>query len=712
MTLATRCGQPRCTGAVQDGYCDVCGLPPAPPPPEPPPPEPVPPQPNAATPLGRRGALGLGLVRMPAVPFRDPESAVLTDPQVAENRRFCGGCGAPVGRGKDGVPGRTEGFCPKCRTPYAFTPKLAPGDLVGGQYEVVGCLAHGGLGWIYLARDRNVNDRWVVLKGLLDTGDADAMAAAVAERRFLATVEHPGIVRIYNFVRHGGDGYIVMEYVGGRSLRELALEHRAATGAALPLPQVLAYALEVLRALGHLHDEGLLYCDFKPANAIQTGDRLHLIDLGGVRRAGDPDGAIYGTVGFQAPEIAEAGPSVGSDLYTVARTMAVLAFDFTGFTSTYRESLPPREKVPLLQRHESFDLLLRRAAHRDPARRFTSAAEMAEQLTGVLREVLAAEDGEPRPAASARFGPEVKAAGARIGALPGAAWLVDALPLPLVDDGDPAAAYLAGLAAASPSEVVATLAHPYVSSVEVDLRLAHAHISMGDHKRAREVLAGIPGDWRVGWYLALAALAAGDVAEAAARFQAVRELLPGELAPSLALAYCAELRADHAPAERGYARVWRTDRGHVSAAFGLARVRFAAGDRYGAEEALLSVPPLAGRYGEARVGAIVARLSGRDPAGLSLTELLECGARLEDLTLDAGRRDRLTVLVLEAALGYVRIQGAPPSGTGVLGAEFTERSLRLALERRYRALARAADGRAERRGLTGRANAVRPRTLF
>ena len=76
-----------------------------------------------------------------------------------------------------------------------------PGDLVAGQYEVLGCLAHGGLGWIYLAKDHNVSDRWVVLKGLLNTGDADAMAAAVAERQFLAQVEHPNIVRIYNFVQ-------------------------------------------------------------------------------------------------------------------------------------------------------------------------------------------------------------------------------------------------------------------------------------------------------------------------------------------------------------------------------------------------------------------------------------------------------------------------------------------------------------------------------
>jgi serine/threonine-protein kinase PknG len=66
--------------------------------------------------------------------------------------------------------------------------------VLSGRYEVLGCLAHGWLGWIYLARDTHVSDkvadRWVVLKGLIDTGDPDAMAAAVNERRFLVNVDH------------------------------------------------------------------------------------------------------------------------------------------------------------------------------------------------------------------------------------------------------------------------------------------------------------------------------------------------------------------------------------------------------------------------------------------------------------------------------------------------------------------------------------------
>ena len=269
------------------------------------------------------------------MPYRDPASAVLANPQVPENKRYCSGCDQPVGRDREGQPGLTEGFCRNCGTRFSFSPKLEPGDLVAGQYEVLGCLAFGGLGWIYLARDHNVSDRWVVLKGLLNTGDADAMAAAVAERQFLAQVEHPNIVRIYNFVQHAdrrtgeSAGYIVMEYVGGKSLKQILVDARA-SGGSVPVAHAIAYAVEVLPALGYLHDRGLVYCDFKPDNVIQAEEQLKLIDMGGVRRI-DSDEPIYGTVGYQAPEIETDGPSISSDLYTVGRALAVLTFEFRGF---------------------------------------------------------------------------------------------------------------------------------------------------------------------------------------------------------------------------------------------------------------------------------------------------------------------------------------------------------------------------------------------
>ena len=448
-------------------------------------------------------------------------------------------CGQPVGRSRPeapDIPGRAEGFCRNCGASFSFEPRLESGELVAGQYDVLGCLAHGGLGWIYLARDRNVSDRWVVLKGLLNSGDADAQAAAVAERRFLAEVEHPSIVRIYNFVQHQdrrtGEpaGYIVMEYVGGQSLRQIVLERRRSRES-LPVAHALAYAIEVLPALGYLHRRGLVYCDFKPDNVIQVEEHLKLIDLGGVRRTDDDDSPVYGTVGYQAPEIAAAGPSPASDLYTVGRALAVLTFQFTGYTSTFQHSLPPQDSEPVLAQQESFYRLLRRATEPDPLRRFTSAAEMIGQLTGVLREVLSAGDAAPRPAISTSFTPELQAIGADTAAgtdrqprPPSGAEIAAGLPVPLVDSADPAAAYLATLSTLEPTQLADALqtaisAPPGTAGVAADgtelrLALARTRLALGDVPAATLVLAELTGrglaGWRVTWYQGLAGILAGS----------------------------------------------------------------------------------------------------------------------------------------------------------------------------------------------------------
>ncbi|GAA2621767.1 serine/threonine-protein kinase [Actinomadura fulvescens] len=726
--------------------------------------------------------LGAGLVDVPPVPYRDPASAVMDRPEVPESRRFCSRCDEPVGRGRDGRPGRTEGFCRGCGHPFSFTPKLKKGELIGGQYEVLGCLAHGGLGWIYLARDHNVSARWVVLKGLLDTGDADSLAAATAERAFLAEVEHPNIVKIYNFVQHGGSGYIVMEYVGGQSLKDILVRRRHEEGedAALPLGQVIAYGLEVLRALGYLHGVGLLYCDFKPDNAIQSEEQLKLIDLGGVRRAFDVNSPIFGTPGYQAPEISERGPSITSDLYTVGRTLAVLSFCFRGYTGRHVRSLPPRHDVPIFQRHESFHRLLRRATHPDPAGRFQSAAEMADQLTGVLREVLATEDGRPRPAPSSLFGPEQSVAGTEIVdamaadtfslALPAAAQTAAripaqaaaqtpaqtpaqtaaqtavsappgrpsqsvngagrvlaaldaraaaaALPVPLVNSADPAAGFLTGLTARDPGELAAALATPSVPSLEVTLALARVRIELGELTEAAHMLDGIaddnPDDWRVDWYRGVAALAGRRFDEAIRVFNRLYDLMPGETAPKLALAFAHECKGADEKAGYYYELVWRTDPTYVSAAFGLARVRLASGDRIAAEQVLDSVPPISSHYLTAQLAAVAAVVRGRGAGELGGDELVEAGRRLETLRLDTERYARFAAEVLEAGLGWVRAgrAGAGTKQTELLGAPLSEIMLRRKLEATYRLLAKLAEGPGDRHELVKRANSVRPRTLF
>ncbi|RKT55040.1 serine/threonine-protein kinase [Saccharothrix australiensis] len=672
-----------------------------------------------------RGRLGAGLVEVPRVPYRDPKAAVLTDPEVPEAKRFCSGCGKEVGRARDGRPGRVEGFCPHCGHHYSFTPKLAPGEVLHDQYEVLGCLAHGGLGWIYLAADHAVSDRWVVLKGLLDSGDADAMAAAMAERRFLAEVEHPNIVKIHNFVRHAdrrsGElvDYIVMEYVGGTSVKDMIKAVRAdGTGRrSLPVAQAIAYALEVLPALGYLHGVGLLYCDFKPDNVIQTEEQLKLIDLGAVRRVDDRRSPIYGTIGYQAPEIGAVGPSVASDLYTVGRALAVMSFPFD-FRDAHRESLPSARDEPLLARHDSFHRFLRRATHRDPEQRFGSAEEMAEQLTGVLREVLAQQDDVPRPGASRLFTPERRVPGAE--GVPDPRAAAAGLPVPQVDAADPAAGFLATATTGDADQLVAALRAAPVPTVEVRLQVVRALIGADRVPEAEEELADLAGagsrfdpddprvpahdDWRPGWYRGLAALARGRAGLARAAFERVRDVLPGEAAPKLAVGVAAELDGDPEAAAACYRVVWRTDHAYVGAAFGLARVLPVAAGRDAAVEVLHSVPETSSHHVAAQVAAV------RVQAGGTHADVVAAGARLAGLELDVARRVGLTAEVLAAALASLPADGPVPVGR-LLDCEWSESGLRSGLERCYRQLARLADTAEERIALVDRANAVRPRTL-
>jgi serine/threonine-protein kinase PknG len=739
------CTQPGCTGTIVDGYCDVCGSPG---------PEGSSGSATALAPgataaaaeaeldgagstrtssqrlasaaigsarTGRTGTtrrvgtsskrlraarLGAGLTTIAPAPPIDAANALLVNPEVAEEKRFCPSCGAPVGRSSAGRPGRTEGFCPQCRSPYSFSPKLAPGDLVGGQYEVAGALAHGGLGWIYLAKDKNVSDRWVVLKGLLNTGDADAMAAAIAERQFLAQVEHPRIVEIYNFVSHDGSGYTVMEYVGGHSLKALLKDRLRAAGHydPFPLDQAIAYVLEILPAFEYLHDLGLVYCDFKPDNLIQIGDDVKLIDLGGVRRLDDEDSAIYGTVGYQAPEVAEQGVSVASDVYTLGRTLLVLAMEFRGYQSTYVASLPPVSQTPLFQRYDSFYRLIAKACAVNPDDRFASVAELRVQLHGVLREVVAADKG----AAAARdTAPSLLFTAPDTAA---EALTYAELPALHVDAADPQAAWLTTVDVADPRRRADQLDAATERTPEVLLAVARAALEAGDGatltRVTNELLAADPWEWRAVWMQGLQQLAAGDGSGAEAAFNAVYGQVPGELAPKLALALACETSGEPAIAEALYATVARTDAAYVPpAAFAIARLRAVRGDTRGAVAALDLVPPTSRAFVDARrlrAGLLAER-------GTDLPAMAEALATLEGVGVDPADRAWITVRALTTALDLVARQGAAPVQVGAWPA--SQDGLRDGLEATYRSLAQAADDPAERGALVDAANQVRRWTL-
>lgn len=680
--------------------------------------------------------LGGGLVEIPRVPEIDPLAALMTNPVVEESKRFCWNCGKPVGRSGqkpgDG-PGCSEGTCPSCGSSFSFLPQLNPGDVIAGQYAIKGCIAHGGLGWIYLAVDRNVNDRPVVLKGLVHSGDAEAQNIAMAERRFLAEVAHPSIVKIFNFVEHPDQhgnpvGYIVMEYVGGTSLKQ-------PKGSALPVAQAIAYMLEILPALGFLHSVGLTYNDLKPENIMITEEQLKLIDLGAVASL-NAYGNLYGTPGYQAPEISKTGPTVASDMYTVGRTLAVLTLRMPTRKGRYKDGLPSED--PVLAKYDSYHRFLRRAIDPDPSARFGSAEEMATQLVGVLREVVALDTGTPRPGMSTLFSPSRSTFGVDLLVahtdvyVDGLAHppsltapdIVTALQVPLLDPTDVGAAILQATVLSQPIQTLESLKGARLGridadgvdlteSIELPLMEARALLDLGDVAKANSKLdqledrVGTP--WRLTWYRGMAALLNGDYDQATKHFTAVLDFLPGEIAPKMALAATAELAGDEKNLDL-YRTVWSTDNSVISAGYGLARTLAARGERAEAVRMLDNVPPTSRHFTTARLTSAVTLLSGRTLSEVTEDDIREAARRVEALPETEPRVLQIRALVLGTALDWIKTNHS--TGHHILGVPFTKRGLRQGVERCLRALARRATERAHRYALVDLANATRPTSLL
>ena len=182
-------------------------------------------------------------------------------------------------------------------------------------------------------------------------------------------------------------------------------------------------------------------------------------------------------------------------------------------------------------------------------------------------------------------------------------------------------------------------------------------------------------------------------------FETVFDLVPGEPAPKLAIAICAEATDDLAGADRYYRLVWRTDRTYISAAFGLARALLAKGERAEAVGVLESVPDTSSHYVTAQLAAIRARTGSAD--GISATDFEEAGKQLSRLDLDVARRADATRELLESALAWVRGGANGTSGT-VLGSRLEEEDLRRGLEKCYLRLARQATTERHPHGELGR----------
>jgi eukaryotic-like serine/threonine-protein kinase len=263
-----------------------------------------------------------------------------------------------------------------------------------GRYRVVRKLGTGGMANVYLAEDQELGRR-VAIKMLDDrhAQDEQFVERFRREAKNAAGLTHPNIVSIYDRGEAEGTYYIAMEYLDGRTLKEL-LVARGPT----PIAVAIDYARQILAALGFAHRHGVVHRDIKPHNVSVASDgRLKVMDFG-IARAGTSQmtetGSIIGTAQYLSPEQAKGAPvGPASDIYSVGVVLYEMltgSVPFTGDTpleiamkhlSTTPE--PPSERRPDVP-HE-LDSIVLRALAKNPDDRYQSAEAMDADLARAAR---------------------------------------------------------------------------------------------------------------------------------------------------------------------------------------------------------------------------------------------------------------------------------------------------------------------------------------
>src|SRR4051794_2366226 len=266
--------------------------------------------------------------------------------------------------------------------------------LFDGRYRILRKLGAGGMANVYLAEDQELG-RKLAIKILNDrhAHDEQFVERFRREAKNAAGLSHPNIVSIYDRGEFDGAYYIAMEYLEGRTLKELIVRNGPT-----PVPIAIDYTRQIISALGFAHRNGVVHRDIKPHNIVVARDgRLKVTDFG-IARSGASQmtevGSIVGTAQYLSPEQAQ-GTHVDqrSDIYSVGIVLYEMltgAVPFTGDTPLeiamkHLRAVPaPPSELNASVPHE-LDSIVLRALAKDPDHRYQSTEEMDADLARVAR---------------------------------------------------------------------------------------------------------------------------------------------------------------------------------------------------------------------------------------------------------------------------------------------------------------------------------------
>ncbi len=306
------------------------------------------------------------------------------DPPASQGARICGTCGhAPV------TPDTPCGRCGALQGEDART------LVVDGRYHVEGVVGHGGMGVVYLAKDTGLS-RLVALKMIAPRwlGDDGVVSSFQREAKALASIRSQYVVQVHAFGLHEGSYFFAMEYVRGRTLRQIVTEHREHGDTISPL-RTLTILLRIAEGIDAVHATGIVHRDVKPSNVVIEEDtgRPVLVDFGLAVPSADPEAALaIGTPQYMAPEQAGVGVpgatvTARTDVYSLGITAfemlaGKLPFESKDLSQLMRQHArkPPPALSSIRRELAPFDAAIARALAKDPEERFATCLAFAEVL--------------------------------------------------------------------------------------------------------------------------------------------------------------------------------------------------------------------------------------------------------------------------------------------------------------------------------------------
>jgi hypothetical protein len=279
--------------------------------------------------------------------------------------------------------------------------QLDPATLLNHRYEIVRRIGGGGMGAVYLAKDRNLGDAPRAVKEMVESHlDPSQHEKAIGdfkrESLLLTSLEHPCIPTIYDYFYDEALGrfYLVMKYISGG---DLASRMRAAVGGKIDEKTVTDWGMQVADVLDYLHSrpKPIIYRDLKPANLMIDGNtgRVMLIDFGIARWVSQQEKGVtaVGTMGYAPPELFSGRVVPASDVYSLGATMfhlltaadpqdnPLLIFDFS-------KNPRPRQINPAIS--SEMEQILMRTVEYKPEDRFRTAGELRNELANHLEKLM------------------------------------------------------------------------------------------------------------------------------------------------------------------------------------------------------------------------------------------------------------------------------------------------------------------------------------